>query len=102
MDDKKTTTKKTAKPPVATVREGAIGASIFVSQSLDGNPSHYYVMSRCWKPENSKDFKYTNRMYPRNAEAISKVASMAAAKCEELDMAIDHTVTAPSEEAAQL
>ena len=100
MDDKKTTKKKNAQKPVATVRDGAIGASIFVSHSLDGNKSHYYVMSRCWKPNNSDEFKYTNRMYPRNVEAVAKVAEMAAAKCEELDSQIDHSVPTDNLKAA--
>ena len=100
MTTKNPTTKKASKSPVTTVREGAIGASIFLSQSMDGNQSHYYVMSRCWKPDGSSEFKYTNRLYPRNAEAVAKVATMAATKCEELDQAINHDGTVSEAKAA--
>ena len=86
---KKTTKKKTGQKPVETVREGAIGASIFVSQSPDGNMSHYFMLSRCWKSQASGDFKYTDRMYPRNAEAIAAVVTRAADRCKELDGQLD-------------
>lgn len=89
METKKNTEKKRTGGPVDTVRDGAIGASIFVSQSPDGNQSHYYVLSRCWKNQTSGQFKYTDRMYPRNAEAVAKVSEMAAARCKELDDRID-------------
>ncbi len=101
MTTKNPTTKKASKAPVTTVREGAIGASIFLSQSMDGNQSHYYVMSRCWKPEGSDEFKYTNRLYPRNSGAVAKVATMAANKCAELDRAINHDGTANEVKAVQ-
>jgi hypothetical protein len=51
-------------------------------------------MSRCWKNQTSGQFKYTDRMYPRNAEAIAKVAELAARKCSELDAGIDQDVAA--------
>ena len=93
--DSKTKTKQSTRP-IATVREGAIGASIFVAQSPDGNQSHYFTMSRCWKNQTSGQFKYTDRMYPRNAEAVARVAGMAAEKCSELDTGIDEAATANS------
>lgn len=89
MDTKKKTTNRQGTKPITTVREGAIGASIFVAQSPDGNQSHYFTMSRCWKNQTSGQFKYTDRMYPRNAEAVARVAEMAAKKCSELDAGID-------------
>lgn len=90
MDNKKPTTKRPAtKPYVDTVREGAIAANIFVSQSADGNQFHYYTLSRCWKNQTSGEFKYTDRMYPRNAKAIAQVSAKAAVRCEELDRSID-------------
>ena len=46
-------------------------------------------MSRCWKNQTSGQFKYTDRMYPRNAEAVARVAEMAAKKCSELDAGLD-------------
>jgi hypothetical protein len=94
MDTKKKTTNRQGTKPIATLREGAIGASIFVAQSPDGNQSHYWTMSRCWKNQTSGQFKYTDRMYPRNAEAIAKVAELAARKCSELDAGIDQDVAA--------
>ncbi|MCO6042753.1 hypothetical protein NG895_02425 [Aeoliella sp. ICT_H6.2] len=94
MDTKNKTNPKQGTKPVATVREGAIGASIFVAQSPDGNQSHYFTMSRCWKNQTSGQFKYTDRMYPRNAEAVAKVAEMAAQKCSELDAGIDQDASA--------
>jgi len=87
MENKTTTKPKKAakKKPVATVREGAIGANIFCSQSSDGYQYHYFLMSRSWKSTAQGKEGYSDRYFPRNAEAIGRVAVLAARKCEELD-----------------
>jgi len=79
-------TKKAAKKmPVATVREGAIGANIFCSQSSDGYQYHYFLMSRSWKSTAQGKEGYSDRYFPRNAEDLGRVALLAAKKCKELD-----------------
>ncbi len=87
MENKPTPkTKKTPKKqPTATVREGAIGANIFCSQSPDGYQYHYFLMSRSWKSTAQGREGYSDRYFPRNAEGIGRVARLAAKKCEELD-----------------
>ncbi|QDV43903.1 hypothetical protein Enr13x_37630 [Stieleria neptunia] len=70
---------------VATVREGAIAANVFVGQTQDGRDYHYYLLSRSWKSTRTNKEGYSNRFFGQNAQAIGKVAELAAAKCEELD-----------------
>ena len=75
---------------VATVRNGAVAANIFVGQSLDGFDYHYFKLSRAYKARNAKDFKYTDRFFSRNAEAIAGVVTQAATRCEELDAELEN------------
>ncbi|MAT67922.1 MAG: hypothetical protein CMJ58_00180 [Planctomycetaceae bacterium] len=100
MDAKKQPSKDAPKTYVETIREGAIAANIHVSQSPDGNQSHYFVMSRCWKNQTTGKFKYTDRMYPRNADSVAKVAELAAARCEQLDGRLDQDETPAEAKAA--
>lgn len=70
---------------VDTVRVGAIAANIFRGQSQDGFDYHYFVLSRSWKSSKQGTEGYSNRYFPRNAEAIGEVAHLAAERCESLD-----------------
>ena len=67
----------------------AVAARIFLGQSLDGLEYHYFEFSRAYKPKNAKELKYTGRMFPRNAEAIARVATLAGKRCEELNRALN-------------
>jgi len=92
----KSTTKpnKTAKKtPVATVREGAIAANIFCSQSSDGYEYHYFLLSRSWQSTPQGREGYSERYFPRNAEALGRVAMLAANRCEELDRQLTEVAT---------
>ncbi len=95
MDNKPTTRPKkgTKKTPVATVRDGAIGANIFCSQSSDGYQYHYFLLSRSWKSTAQGREGYSDRYFPRNAEAIGRVAALAATKCEQLDRELADVAT---------
>ena len=81
---------------IATVREGAIAANIFLGQTQDGLNYHYFLLSRSWKSTKTNKEGYSDRFFGRNAQTIGKVAELAAAKCEELDQ----DLSAPTQEAA--
>ena len=73
---------------VATVREGAIAANIFVGTTQDGLEYHYFRLSRAFKTakqHKSDEFSYSDRFFTRNVEAMQKVTALAAKRCEELD-----------------
>lgn len=67
-----------------TIREGAVAANVFQTQSKDGATYHYFVLSRSWK-NNSGQSGYSSGFYARNAEAVVNVVTQAAEKCKELD-----------------
>ncbi|MEM9409808.1 MAG: hypothetical protein AAGA30_01765 [Planctomycetota bacterium] len=67
-----------------TIREGAVAANVFETQSEDGSTYHYFVLSRSWK-NNSGQSGYSSGFYARNAEAVVNVVTKAAEKCKELD-----------------
>lgn len=76
---------------VATVREGAIAANIFLGQTQDGLGYHYFLLSRSWKSTRTNKEGYSDRFFGRNSEAIGKVAELAAVKCNELDSELTPT-----------
>ena len=85
MQNQSTNQQPKAPEYVTTIREGAIGASIFLNERKDGSQNHYFKISRAYKPNGQEDFKYSDQFFPKYGEAIAKVASEAAAKCAELD-----------------
>lgn len=85
---------------VETIREGAIAANIFLGQANDGFSYHYYVLSRSWRSAKQSSEGYSNRFFPRNAEAIGSVAIKAAARCEELDASLELATEAAEENKA--
>ena len=91
--DKKISTKKKEKNPVVENIKGetikGIAAYIRLGQSSDGNQAHYFSIARCWFRPGSDKPNYSERMYPRHAEAIAEVSLKAAKRCEELDAALD-------------
>ena len=70
---------------VTTVRDGAIGAGIFLATRKDGTQGHFFKLSRAYRPNEQESFQYSDRFYARNSEAIAKVATEASKKCSELD-----------------
>lgn len=95
MENKPTTqpNKSVKKQPIITVREGAIGANVFCSQSSDGYQYHYFLLSRSWKSTKQGKEGYSDRYFPRNAESLGRVALLAAKKCEELDQQLTGLTT---------
>lgn len=89
MENKKSGKQEKNNPVVETVREGAIGANIFVGQSSDGNLGHYFSISRAWKRQGTDKWFYSERLYPRHAELVASVAVKAAQRCAELDSRLD-------------
>jgi len=92
MESMKTPTqkgeKKVEKTYVKTVRDiedKAVAANIYIGQSADGMVSHYYRFSRSWKTLSTGKQGYSDRFYPRNANAVGRVAELAAKECERLD-----------------
>lgn len=88
---------------VETVREGAVAANIFRGKTQDGLDYHYFKFSRAFKSakqKDSADFTYSDRFFPRNSEAIAKVAVEAAEKCEQLDKELDAGSVEPAKQAA--
>jgi len=73
---------------VTTVRDGAIGAGIFLATRKDGTQGHFFKLSRAYRPNEQESFQYSDRFYARNSEAIGKVATEASKKCSELDARI--------------
>ena len=73
---------------VTTIREGAIGAGIFLADRKDGTQGHYFTLSRAYKGADQQDFKYSDRFYSRNGAAIAQVALAATKKCQDLDQAL--------------
>ena len=85
VETNKTTGQQSQSKYVETIRDGAIGAGIFLATRKDGTQGHYFKVSRSYKPEGSEEFKYSELFYAKNGAAIAKVASAAAEKCEALD-----------------
>ena len=83
-------TTKSNSQHVETIREGAIGASIFLTERKDGSQGHSFKLSRSYKPDGQEQFQYSQQFYARNGEAIAKVATDAAKKCTELDKTLNN------------
>lgn len=76
---------------IETVRDGAIGAGIFLKTRKDGSGYHSYTLTRAYKRDGEQDFSYATEFYPRNGEALADVSAKASTRCEELDAALDAT-----------
>ena len=86
--NKLTTTSRSSLDFVESVREGAIGASVFLGTSQDGEQRHLFKLSRAYKPKSSGDqgdFKYSDLYYPNNADVLARVVEEAGKRCQELD-----------------
>ena len=87
--------KETKSEYVKTIREGAIAANIFCRETEDGRKYHSYKISRAYKTqeqEGTDQFSYSENLFPRNAEAVAKVATEAGAECTKLDGELDNPV----------
>ena len=102
MEKKKETTEKPKQKGSAFVKcirnGGPIGANIYLGTTQDGYEYHYFQLSRAWKSskqkesKNSNEFSYSDRFFPRNAEAIAKVSVDAAKECEKLDAELSNPI----------
>ena len=85
--------KKPAQPAsnyVTSIRDGgALAANIFRGNTADGHTYLYFELSRSWKSQSGNREGYSKKYYPRNVEAICKVAQLAADWIEEHPEAAD-------------
>jgi len=90
-------TNKSNSKHVETIRDGAIGAGIFLKTKKDGSFGHSFTITRAYKKDGEENFSYSTEFYPRNGNAMAQIAAKAAARCKELDAALE---TAREKEAA--
>jgi hypothetical protein len=63
--------------PVHTIREGAVGASIWQRQSLSGYAYYDFSLSRSWKSMSSSKTGYSKNFFSRNGDEIKNVVDKA-------------------------
>ncbi|TWU49437.1 hypothetical protein [Rubripirellula reticaptiva] len=90
METKKKESKKTQKP-VHTVRRGAIAASIWKRQSMNGYCYFEYSLSRSYKSQSSGKEGYSSNFFDRNAAQVIEVIKEASAWIEEQSSPADET-----------
>jgi hypothetical protein len=93
--------KKTPKKSnyVTTIREGAIAANIFRGHTPDGHGYLYFSLSRSWKSAAGGREGYSDRLYERNEEALTRVVAKACAWMREHPEAADAAEGSVSAEA---
>jgi hypothetical protein len=74
---------------ITTIREGAIAAIIFRGTSADGHTYLYFELSRAWKSAAGKREGYSKKFYDRNAQALQRVITEAAAWMQQHPEAAD-------------
>lgn len=85
MNDLKTDKKKSkgeddlAVDPVHTIREGAIGASIWLRQSPSGFAYYDFTLSRSWLSKASGKTGYSKGFFDRNEKELVSVVERAVA-----------------------
>jgi hypothetical protein len=70
MDETKT---KPSTPPVKTIRNGAIAASIWKRQATSGFQYYDFTVSRSWKTSSTGKEGYSNSFFARNAYELHAV-----------------------------
>lgn len=78
--------------PVHTIREGAVGASIWKRQSLSGYAYYDFSLSRSWKSMSSSKTGYSKNFFARNGDEVKRVVEKA---CEWITQ---HEASAASEQ----
>jgi hypothetical protein len=63
--------------PVHTIREGAVGASIWQRQSLSGYAYYDFSLSRSWKTMSSSKTGYSKNFFARNGDEVKRVVEKA-------------------------
>lgn len=74
--DAVTSTTDATKAPVKVIREGAIAASIWQRQGVNGT-FYEYTLSRSWKSKDGEKSGYSHNFTARNAEQLAKVIEQA-------------------------
>lgn len=74
--DASTNGAEAAKAPVKVIREGAIAASIWERQGVNGT-FYEYTLSRSWKSQDGAKSGYSTNFTARNAEQLVKVIEQA-------------------------
>ncbi|MCA9185352.1 MAG: hypothetical protein KDA99_07025, partial [Planctomycetales bacterium] len=75
MSDKKS--KADSKRPEKTVRNGAIGASIWREIGAEGAEYFAITFARSWRSKNSGNQGYSQKFFPRNREELHAVIDQA-------------------------
>lgn len=84
MTDKK---KTESKRPVQTVRQGAIGASIWKETAAEGLEYLTLTLSRSWASKNTGKTGYSQKFFAKNREELKAVIDLACDAMEELEQA---------------
>lgn len=99
MEDTSNSSKSTAKTEkqtnskyVETIREGATGINIYVTNNASGS-SHYAEVKRAYpRPGTDKDkpeFNYSARLYAKHLKQLEQCVAKAASRVAELDQQSD-------------
>ena len=77
---------------VKTIRDGAVAANIFRSNTPDGHCYLYFEISRAWKSQSSNREGYSKKFYERNQQALVNVVNQACQWIKEHPEAADGPV----------
>ena len=82
MSDKK---KTESKRPVQTVRDGAVGASIWLETGAEGAEYYAITFSRAWKSKLSGKQGYSSKFFARNRQELHAVVDAACDAVEAIE-----------------
>ena len=72
MTDKQAESEGEARKPVQTLRNGAIGGSVWLKQSAAGYWYYHFSLSRSWKSTSTAKDGYSSGFFDRNREELHK------------------------------